>query len=252
MNKILILLTALFSPLALAQSCQEQDQKIAQAYTDMVKFGSYGTSEWDKFEPAYERFYEFLPNYLAQPDSVLCNFAQTKQAGVKIRQSDDKKIRTFSWDQETGGTLHEFDSLWQYQDQKGNWKLTEGEGQNIIQVFTANLNDKTYYWLVEYGIAFGRLHGTSATLYQIKDELEPAKLIKTSTLTHQIGYSFDPSSEYDLAFEKRNNHIRYDEKNKVLSFPVIIQTKEYEYGKVTKKRIRYQFNGEYFVRQATH
>lgn len=252
MNKILILLTALFSPLALAQSCQEQDQKIAQAYTDMMKFGSYGTSEWEKFEPAYERFYERLPNYLAQTDSVLCDFAQTKQAGVKVLQSDDQKIRTFSWDQETGGTMHEFDSLWQYQDQKGNWKLKRGEGKNIILIFTANLNDKTYYWLVEYGIAFGRLHGTSATLYQINDELEPAKLIKTSTLTHQIGYSFDPSSEYDVDFEKRNNDILYDDKSKVLSFPVIIQTKEYEYGKVTKKRIRYQFNGEYFVRQATN
>lgn len=215
----------------------------------MVEFGSYGTSEWDKFEPAYKRFYDLLLTYLAQPDSVLCDFVQTKQAGVQIRQSDDRKIRTFSWDQETGGTLHEFDSLWQYQAQKGNWKITEGEGKNIIQVFTANLNGKTYNWLVEYGIAFGRLHGTSATLYQINDELEPARLIKTSTLTHQISYSFDPSSEYDVDFEKRNNDILYDDKSKVLSFPVIIQTKEYEYGKVTKKRIRYQFNGEYFVRQ---
>lgn len=248
MKKCLFLIAIFFSASSWAESCEQQDSHLAHIYKNMEEFGSYGKNELEKLDVATEQLYHYTEYYLSKQNSFGCDFPLAKEAGLTIRQSVDKKVRTFSWDLNSGGTLHEFDSLWQYQDQQGNVKLKSGDGHNIIDIFTAHLNDKTYYWLVDYQIGYGRLHGTTARIYHLEQGITPVKLLKTSSLTDEIGYEFDPSSEYDLPMEKRNSLIQYDDKLKILSLPVVVQTAEYPNGKVTNKRIEYKFDGQYFVR----
>lgn len=248
MKKFCFLFVMLFSPYIWATNCEQQDNHLAQIYENMKEFGSYGNYDAEKLGVATEQLYRHIKDYLSKQNSFECDFPLLKQAGFTIRQSIDKKVRTFSWDLQNGGTLHEFDSLWQYRDDKGNVKWKSGDEQNIIDIFTAQLKGETYYWLVDYQIGYGRLHAMTVKIYQLKQDLTPVKLLKTSNLTDKISYAFDPSSEYDLPPEKRNYPIHYDDKSKILSLPVVIETVEYPNGKVTNKRIKYKFNGQYFVR----
>lgn len=96
-------------------------------------------------------------------------------------------------------------------------------------------------------IGDGRNHMLTAELYQILDQgLQPAKLIKTSKLTNEISFVYDPSTVRE---RQEQVNFFYDEKRKTLRFPVVIEKDASNSGTPTNKWIQYRFNGQYFVRE---
>lgn len=252
MKKALFLILALFSFSVSAQSCEQADNDLSKAYSDMFRYGTYsGGYDDEKLTAATETFNTVLKAYWSQLDSMQCTFTKlTANDEITLLASTDNKVRALSWNTNNSGSMIDYDNAVQYLDKTGKLNLDVTiDGISLIKnIFTTTLNNETYYWFITYSIADGSTHGAGATLYQINEQgLVPANLIKTKKLTNNIGFIFSPLAE-DRPEEESNRDFRYDEQSKTLSFPVVIKTDEYPNGKVTDKRIQYRFDGQYFVR----
>ncbi|TCP95056.1 hypothetical protein EDC44_1116 [Cricetibacter osteomyelitidis] len=256
MKKFFLVLTALFSANLYAQNCEQIDIRLADSYGNMKKYGSYGKYEerdYDKLEIAIKQFTDTLSAYLKTPESMQCEFIKTGEAGVYILRSDDNKLRTFSWDEQSGGSMHDASAIYQYIDNQNNVVITTEHangfeiGPLTYQLSTIKLLDKIYYLAVDLSIGDGRNHMISAIFYQITNNgLEYANIIQTSKLTNEINVAFDPTLiNNDVSYPD----FTYDEQTQTLSFPVIMPSEDgYGSGKPTNEKIQYKFNGQHFVR----
>ena len=83
-----------------------------------------------------------------------------------------------------------------------------------------------------------------------KGRLKPLNIIRTARLGNTLSYEADLMAEPRLPEGRENNYIAYDAKTRTLSLPVVVAEKESDGdGRVTAGRIRYRFDGLYFVRQ---
>lgn len=248
MKKTLFLLLSFFSVAALAQTCEQVDNELYKGLREMDRFSQFGEEpDEDKLAASTQKFMSELKNYLLETDSLSCDFNRSAPDELLVISSADKKVLAFSWDNQTGGTMRDYDAIIQFIDKSGKLSLKELDGIDYIEnIFTTELNNQTYYWLISYSISDSQTRGSGATLYQINERgFVPVDLIKTKKLTSQIGFSY---SLLDGEHVHSNRYFRYDNQTKTLSFPVVIATDENLIGKVTDKRIEYRFDGQYFVR----
>lgn len=253
MKKTLFLILSLFSVGTLAKTCEQADNEIHHSLREIYRFGTFGeNSDEYQRELATKKLVSTLKNYLSQTDSLSCDFSKSTQNDeLLIISSADKKIRAFSWDNQSGGTMRDHDVIIQSVNKLGKLTLDERDGIDYIKdIFTTKLNDQPYYWLINYSIVESQNHGISAELYTINEQgLILVKLIKTKKLTGVLGFTYSPLSEDPaLPDGEPARYFRYDDQTKTLSFPVVIETNDYPYGKITDKRIQYRFDGQYFVR----
>ncbi|MDO4878759.1 MAG: hypothetical protein Q3966_05620 [Neisseria sp.] len=248
---IIIILAALAAAPAYAQSCAQTDAALAKAYTEMVESGSYGSegsANEDKRAAAEKHFGATLKTYLKQKDSWACTFTLTSGAGVAVYTSGDKRLRGFSWDSQSGGTLHEYQTILQYLDASGKPRIREG-GDGFLTGIQADTLGKhgTAYILTEATRASTTLRGQSLSLLHIKNgSLQPLNIIRANgRTTNTLGYEY-------ITSDSDNQDFAYDAPSKTISFPLVPQTKagspEADYGaaEVSSRRIRYRFDGAYF------
>ena len=165
-----------------------------------------------------------------------------------IATSEDSLFRIYSWDTWTGGSMHFFNNIFQY---NSNGKvitefleLTEGEPSGFFSdIFTLITEGKTYYLVINNGMSSSKDIGQSIHVFTIeKGKLnQNVKLIKTSGgMTSTISVGFDFFSVVDRP-ERPVRVIKYDKTKKIIYIAVVHQD-----GKVTDKFIQYKFNGKYF------
>lgn len=238
----------LFTPFALAQSCEQTDAELAHHYRQMQQYGSYAANNEADFEQAYKAFSGSLKHTTQIPIGT-CRFPLAQEAGVNIIHSPDNKIRAFSWDMQTGGTMHEYDNLVQFKDANGKIGQVSLSLDSIEHITQDTLPPHgTAYLFYDHGIAFGRLHAKSASWWRISgSRFAEVKLFLTQQPTHIISYEYEPHSHTKLPENFR--HFVYDNKKHTLSFPVVRNTPEYEFGELTKRRIVYRYQNGHFVRQ---
>ncbi|HBO38860.1 MAG TPA: hypothetical protein DD638_09380, partial [Pasteurellaceae bacterium] len=184
-----------------SQSCGSIDSMLQRTYNEMIKNGSYGGDyNEDKLIAATLRFESTLKSYLLQSSSLECRFPKMSELFYSAHiQSEDGKLNAFSWDNQTGGTMHNFGYVLQYVRDEGKpaiLNMNGGEsGRKVIHIVTASLNNKPYYWVIDYGIGGGRNHLSVATLYEMDgNTLKEAKLVKTNeAITSYVSLAFDPS-----------------------------------------------------------
>lgn len=236
------------APWVMAQTCASTDSALAQHYRQMQQYGSYAANNEADFEQAQKAFSGSL-KHTAQIPIGACRFPLAQEAGVNIIHSPDNKIRAFSWDMQTGGTMHEYDNLVQFIGANGKIGQVSLSLDSIEHITQDTLPPHgTAYLFYDHGIAFGRLHGKSASWWQISgSRFADAKLFATQQPTHIISYEYEPHSHTKLPENFR--HFVYDSKKQTLSFPVVRDTPEYEFGELTKRRIVYRYQNGQFVRQ---
>lgn len=197
----------------------------------------------DKFETGFTKLIQNNPATLNYPfkklvDSNFCD----------VRTSIDGNFRIYSWDTWTGGTMHIFETIYQW---KSNGKVftkipkyDEGEaGSFCSKIFTVNINDRTYYLAVTNGIFSTKDAMQSISAYSIEGSklVDTVKLFKTKTKKlNSIDVEFDFFSVVDRP-ERPLELITYDDKQKIIYVPVVGDK-----GQVTKKNILYQLKGGYF------
>ena len=100
------------------------------------------------------------------------------------------------------------------------------------------------YIVIGYGIGSSRAHSQDLTIYRLGERnLQPLNIIRTPKLTNTLGYGFDVSTVQKSGLAD----IAYDRSSKTISLPVVVDDGE-GFGTVKKARIRYRFNGRYFVK----
>lgn len=185
-------------------------------------------------------------------ESILYDFKELTEKGLIITTSEDGLFRIYSWNTGEGGSMRFYRNVYQFRE-KGEIKSKVFRLDTMdVSCFFYQINDivsdnKKLYITQSKAILSGALSYHKVKIFSIDDfELnDQAKLIKTkSGVRNQLGYEVDYSSSSNREQEKLpDSKIIYDKENKIISIPIILEN-----GKITGKKIRYQFKGKYFER----
>jgi hypothetical protein len=224
-----------------------QENRLVKIYSKLASFApsDYDSTGFyaDKFEKELTGFIRNNPATLDYPfkeliDSNFCDIAT----------SDDGNFRIYSWDTQTGGTMHFFKTICQW---KSNGKVfmeapahEEGDaGSFCSKIFTVNIGNQPYYLAVTNAIFSTKDAMQSIAVYNIENSrlVDTVKLFRTKTQRlNKIDVPFDFFSvKYQP--ERPLELITYDNKQKIISIPVVNDK-----GQVTRKYILYQLKDHYF------
>jgi hypothetical protein len=243
---VVILLISVKS-LAQTVNFSAQEDKFVKLYAKVKSFARGDVDSLnlysEKFENEFTSFIKNNPGTLNYPFKKL---SDSIFSGVKT--SSDGNFRIYSWDTETGGTMHFFKVMYQW---KANGKVftrmfqsEEGDPAYFCsKIFTVNINNKPYYLAVANGIYSSKESRQSITCYSIEGNklMDTVRLFKTKAKKlNTIDVAFDFFSVVDRP-ERPLELITYDEKLNIIYIPVVDDKDQ-----VTKKNLLYQLKGRYF------
>jgi hypothetical protein len=258
MLNFVVLISLAFALSAFGQSNAQIEKELVSAIKDVQKYSNYGeNSDDEKLTKANEVFQAKLLKYTKTASTLQYKFSELSDL-LYVATSDDGKFRIYSWDMEDGGTMHDYQSVYQYVGADGKiYSMTDetkgeegGAGSFVYDIFTVDAKNGKIYIACSTFIGSTNDHYQSANLYRIKGKVleNKVKLIKTkSGLTDSLGFEYNFFSVVDRE-ERPVKLIKYDKKTQTLKIPVVINDKEFPNGKVTDKFISYKFDGAYFVK----
>lgn len=257
-NFVVLFLLA-FSLSAFAQSNAKIEKELVSAIKEVQKWSNYGGNyDSDKLTAANQNFEDKLLKHTKNAATLKYPFS-TLGKYLIVATSEDGKFRTYSWDNETGGTMHDYSIVYQYQGADGkvysrmgenSSEEEEGGGGFVNAVYTANNAAENIYVVCTTFIASTSDHYAAADLYKIQGGalVDKVKLFKTQEgLTDSIGFEYDFFSVVDRK-ERPLKLILYDKTTKTVKIPIVIQDKKSPLGRVTNRFINYRFDGKYFVK----
>jgi hypothetical protein len=239
---------------AAAQSPSEVERQILVDLDNIDKYSTYlGGYDETKIDQANKALQETLMRNGKRLDILRYAFPKLKDK-MYVATSADAKLRIYSWDLGTGGTMHDIENVYQFQGKSGSintWMETgneeSGGGGYCSQIFQVNSQDGPIYFAISTFVAQGTLHGQSINAIRINGEVldVKAKAIRTgSGLVNSIDFAYDPAS----LGERSESLIHFDPTKQEFRFPIVVEDKTYENGRVTNRFITYRFNGQYFVK----
>lgn len=223
-----------------------QENKFAQLYSKLFE-SLHG--DWDTTMAYSEKFSNQFTSFIrATPATLDYPFKKLIDSNyLQIRTSSDGHLRIYSWDNWTGGTMHEFSTIYQWRD---NGKVftkvlnvdKDDPGSFVSQIFTVAIGDKPYYLAVTNATYSTKDARQSIAAYTITNGklVDTVKLFKTKKRLNRIDVDFDFFSVVDRP-ERPLELITYDDKQKIIYIPVVGDKEQ-----VTKKNILYQLKGSYF------
>jgi len=253
MKSLILPLILALSLTASAQTPAAIEHELA-GYLDAVsKSGTYsGEYDEDKNTKANDAIRKTLERVGKLLDILQYAFPKLKDQ-MYVATSKDGKLRIYSWDQETGGTMHDFACVYQYQGTSGAVDTfsagddEENAGGYYTQIFQVDTKSGPIYLAISNFIAQNNIHGQSIEGLQINgNKLDvKAKVIRTSSgMKNSVDFVYDPFSLGD----RSERLVSFDAAKQQFSFPVVIEDKEFGNGKVTNRFITYRFNGQYFIK----
>jgi len=258
MRKILLTVSTfvlLYCPV-IAQRPAALETRLLSGLRNIDKWSNYGPSaDYEKLEAENDRFKKELLKGTKAPATLTYSFSRLKKE-MYVVTSKDGRLRIYSWDRQTGGTMHDFDSVYQYRGKSGkvhSWSATNEEdsaGVFYHDLFQVDSSSGPIYLAVSTFIGSTSLSGASIDVMKIDaDRLDvSAKLIRTgSGLQNSISFGYDFFTVVDRK-ERPVKLFRFDAATRSFSFPVVIEDDKTPQGRVTDKVIRYRFNGNYFVK----
>lgn len=249
----------IFSFLASGQTNAKIESELTSAIKEVQKYSNYGDNrDDDKLYKAGAAFEKMLLKYTKNSATLRYGFPKLGDL-IIIATSEDGRFRTYSWDEETGGTMHDYSVVYQYQGTDGKiYSRTDkrataedgGAGSFIYSIYEVNSGIANIYVACSTFIGSTNDHYGSAGLYKIeKNRLaDNIKLFKTAKgLTDSIGFEYNFFSVVDRK-ERPIKLIQFDKKSQTLKIPIVIADEKDSLGRVTNRFINYQFNGTYFVK----
>jgi hypothetical protein len=252
MKQLLLVISLFVFQLSLAQNVQVIENKLSKAFFK-IKYWSAYNSSYDSLEKANHQFEQLLLNYTSKkPETVNAQFKSLKDSSLVISTSDDGNFRIYSWDTWMGGTMHFYRTVFQYKINGHVYSKTftnpkeEDRDPDCLYyaIHQVTSNNKNFYLTFSSARLSSGLFDLKIKVFSIDDSNlnENARLIKTKTgIKNQLGYEVDLTSAANRNKEVPDFNIEYDNVNKIISIPVILENNE-----VTKRRIQYQFTGKFF------
>jgi hypothetical protein len=251
---ILILVFATFN--IVAENTKEIENDLVQKLDEIQKWSSYGGNyDEEKLLTANESFRKTLAKYAVQ--KIVLEYPFPKLKGkMQIATSPDGKFRVYSWDTEMGGTMHDFDNLYQFIGSDGKISTEERVGDEddfggfTYDVFEIDTKAGRVYLDCSTFIGSTMDRSQSLTLRKIVGSKldRNVKLIKTASgITDSLGIEYNFFSVVDRK-ERPIKLFSYDAETKTIKFPVVVEDAKVPIGKVTGRFIYYRFDGNYFVK----
>ena len=234
----LTLIGQLLTVYAVSQTSAKSIDKILSDGFQQLKNSDYD-ERYDSLAPAFKNA---LKKYLSSP-VILDSTLDTLETLITIRQSTDKKIKFYSWDELTGGTWHAINSFVQFKG-TGNKVLykqldTDKEMEDggytdseIYQVHEIKEGSETYYLTFGWGT-----HGSGGqhqVVYLFR--IEGDQLIKCKSFMNgetQLAFEYSRSDKLNLEF---------DNKIKTLSFDEFVENEEGEFARKSGNRKTLKFS----------
>jgi hypothetical protein len=239
-----------------AQTPQKIEQELIKLYAKVNDNSGYKSdSDSELLAKANDDFKAKILKYTKVAATLKYKFAELSKE-ITITTSEDGKFRAYSWDRLDGGTMHFFETVYQFQTKDGKVysqavQTEEGNAGGFVQnIFTVETKLGNVYMVCSYAIGSTQDRYEGVGLFRIDGNSlnDNVKLIKTkSGLTNSIGFGYNFFSVVDRK-ERPIDLIFYDKKTKVLKIPIVVEDKEFMNGRVTDKFISYKFNGTYFVK----
>jgi hypothetical protein len=238
------------------QTCNKKLKKVFEKikfYADQQQENEHAYDSINKYNVSFEKL---LLKYSGSiPESLTFNFKDLTKNGLEVSTSENNLFRIYSWDTETGGTMRSFRNVFQFKNDEKIFskKLPSdidesGESNFSYEIIDQiNSENKTFYVVKCISIGSSAASSHKIKIFSIENMKlnDNAKLIKTKTgIKNELGYEIDFSSSANQTPDAVNREfawISYDKKNKIILLPVILEN-----GKLTKKKIKYQFKGVYF------
>ncbi|MEQ1643270.1 MAG: hypothetical protein ABL959_07520 [Pyrinomonadaceae bacterium] len=253
----LIATLVLFSGSAVAQTPTAVEREFVGYLDNISTYGSYGGGyDGEKLSRNNGDLRDKLLKYGKRADILKFAFPGLKDK-MYVTTSKDRRFRIYSWDLESGGTMHEFDSVFQYEGKSGKihtWTEGNNDGESVgafyHQIFQTDIASGPIYLGVSTFIGSTSYAGQTIKAFRINGEKldTDAKVIRTTSgVKSSISFAYDFFSVVDHP-ERPVRLVFYNESNKSFRFPVVIEDKRTPQGRVTSKFITYRFDGKYFVK----
>lgn len=250
LKKMVVLLTLnlfliTFNAYGQTNSFSQNDSALANLYNKIMPGGDYDSVEYysELFSSTFSSFINNNPGTLNYTFKCLRG-----NKAFNTVTSADGRFRIYSWDTWLGGSMHDFNNIFQFRS--GNTMHTktmsdseEDFGSYYTDIYTLNTGNKTYYVTVGGGSESSALAYEMLNIYTISDDTLNGneKLIRTENgLTNSLFFEYDFSSVIDSP-QRPAHLIKYDTAKEIISIPVILDD-----GKVTDRHIRYRLKGQYF------
>ena len=182
------------------------------------------------------------------PSTITYPFNSLKKNYLNISTSTDGRLRIYSWDDMTGGTMRYFENIFQYKSGTKTIAMHDASeaggdyGPAYEILYTFKIQDKTYYLVTILEIGSSKDLEKGIQVFSIENGKlnTDTKIIKTKSGLHsQITYDYDLSR----TSEKIHSEIHFDANTKSIYIPVVLEN-----GKLTNNYITYKFTGQYFER----
>lgn len=224
----------------------EIDTKIAQLLAVVNKGAENPGNEG---ATANQKLVKYLKSVLSDPMLIAANLPKAKEAQLTKLVSDDGKVCFYSWDSETGGSMHFFNDFVQWKTPDGAQWLDlnppgKGDGDLATGYFYHDLHSvvtssgKAVYMPTYRAIYSHPDHKDGITAYTI----EGSKLVETpffKTKTKLLKNIDVPATENEW---NENGLIKFKNQNKTLLIPITVKE-----GGATGKFLTYRFDGKNFV-----
>lgn len=251
----LVFLAVAFS--AFGQTNTEIEQELVGHIKNIQKWSTYG-NDYNEALLSKENaiFKEQLLKYTKMASTLKYKFSELDKY-LYLATSEDGKFRIYSWDTENGGTMHNFETVYQFQGKdskvysKSSDLKEDDAGAFVSDIFDVDTSNGKVYLARFSSILSNSDAYQSINLFKIEGNSlnDKIKLIKTkSGLTNSLGFEYDFFSVVDRE-ERPIKLVLYDKESKTIKIPVVIKDKDFRNGKVTGKFIKYQFDGTYFLKQ---
>lgn len=196
--------------------------------------------ESEKFTKQFATFIEKNEKTLYYPFDSLQTYPS-----VRITTSADAKLRVYSWDNNSGGTMRFFNQMYQYQTSqeiKTEIKLSHQDPQSFFsKIYTVHTAEhQPIYLVISNGIYSTSDITQSVTAYEIKgNNLKKKAVFKTKkTLLNEINVPFNFRSVVDRP-ERPVEVITLQ--NNILKVAYVKED-----GEVTSKHLLYEWDGNLF------
>ncbi len=219
------------------------EKKLAELYSNISK----NEDQYEENAAIFEK--EFIRILTENPASLQYDFKSlTDKNYCYIKTASDGNFRIYSWDTQTGGTMHFFKTLYQYKNQSKVYLNTppyeEGDcGSFCSAIFTVKIENNSFYLPITHGIYSRKNASQSISVFKIKEaELDQStKLFQTKNkVLNRINVEFDFFSVMDRP-ERPLQLITYDATKKIIYIPVVNEKLQ-----VTEKYFLYQLNDKLF------
>lgn len=223
-----------------------QENRFAELYSKLFSFGQV---DYDSINFYSKKFGKKFTSFIrTNPNTLSYSFRKLIDSNYcQIRTSSNGKFRIYSWDTWKGGTMHEFNAIYQWRENGKVFSkvetLDDDPGSFCSKLFTIDVNGKPYYLAIRNAIYSTKDARQSIAVYSIENGklTDTVKLFKTKTKRlNRIDVDFDFFSVVDRP-ERPLELITYDDKQRIIYIPVVGDK-----GQVTTRNILYQLKGKYF------